>query len=225
MLFADLVTKVELNNCLLGFVFDENTLSCLCSPKIKEHRDVFCDMDNYYITKTKQLWLSVPDKHTVENHKVIIHDFCPYDYCKQLADEKLSFHLESPDDQCAFNRSGILCGACQENLSQVFGTSKCKECSSILIVILFPRVLFAGVLLVGFLMWLNLTVSTGTINGLIFYANIIRVNQHIFFTLESQASLILSTFIAWVNLDLGTETCFYDGLDAYVKTWLQFMFP
>ena len=124
VLFADLVTKVELNDCLLGFVFDENTLSCLCSPKIKEHRDVFCDMDNYYITKTKQLWLSVPDKHTVENHKVIIHDFCPYDYCKQLADEKLSFHLESPDDQCAFNRSGILRGACQENLSQVFGTSK-----------------------------------------------------------------------------------------------------
>ena len=74
-------------------------------------------------------------------------------------------------------------------------------------------------------MWLNLTVSTGMINGLIFYANIIRVNQHIFFPLENQASVFLSTFIAWMNLDLGIETCFYNGLNAYVKTWLQFMFP
>ena len=82
VLFADLVIKVEVNNCLLGFVFDASMLSCLCSPKIKEHCDVFCDMDNYYITKTKQLWLSVPDNHRVDSHKVIIHDFCPYDYCK-----------------------------------------------------------------------------------------------------------------------------------------------
>ena len=27
------------------------------------------------------------------------------------------------------------------------------------------------------------------------------------------------------HLDLGIETCFYDGMDAYVKTWLQFVFP
>ena len=26
-------------------------------------------------------------------------------------------------------------------------------------------------------------------------------------------------------LDLGIETCFYDGMDAYVKTWLQFVCP
>ena len=83
----------------------------------------------------------------------------------------------------------------------------------------------AGVLLIGFLMWLNLTVSTGTINGLIFYTNIVRINHHIFFPLESRATLVLSMFIAWLNLDLGIETCFYDGLDAYAKTWLQFIFP
>ena len=35
----------------------------------------------------------------------------------------------------------------------------------------------------------------------------------------------LSVFIAWLNLDFGIETCFYDGMDAYSKTWLQFVFP
>ena len=27
------------------------------------------------------------------------------------------------------------------------------------------------------------------------------------------------------NLDFGIETCFYNGLDTYSKTWLQFVFP
>ena len=35
----------------------------------------------------------------------------------------------------------------------------------------------------------------------------------------------LSIFIAWLNLDFGIETCFYNGMDAYTKTWLQFVFP
>ena len=35
----------------------------------------------------------------------------------------------------------------------------------------------------------------------------------------------LSVFIAWLNLDFGIETCFYNGMDAYTKTWLQFAFP
>ena len=27
------------------------------------------------------------------------------------------------------------------------------------------------------------------------------------------------------SIDFGIETCFYDGMDAYTKTWLQFVFP
>ena len=32
-------------------------------------------------------------------------------------------------------------------------------------------------------------------------------------------------FISWVSLDLGIETCFVDGLNTYIKAWLQFIFP
>ena len=28
-----------------------------------------------------------------------------------------------------------------------------------------------------------------------------------------------------MNLDLGIEVCFYDGMDMYARTWLQFLFP
>ena len=69
-------------------------------------------------------------------------------------------------------------------------------------------------------------ISTGTINGLIFYANIVRANNAIFFPGQnSKLSTFLSWFIAWLNLDLGVETWFYNGLTAYTKTWLQFAFP
>ena len=81
-----------------------------------------------------------------------------------------------------------------------------------------------GVALVVGLIILNLTVSVGTINGLIFYANIVRANNAIFFPYETSNSF-LSTFIAWLNLDLGIESCFYDNLDALSVTWLQFLFP
>ena len=42
---------------------------------------------------------------------------------------------------------------------------------------------------------------------------------------QPQTTNILSVFIAWLNLDLGIETCFYNGMDAYMKMWLQFAFP
>ena len=32
-------------------------------------------------------------------------------------------------------------------------------------------------------------------------------------------------FVVWLNLDVGFDVCFFDGLDAYTKTWLQLAFP
>ena len=37
--------------------------------------------------------------------------------------------------------------------------------------------------------------------------------------------VFLRIFIAWINLDFGIEACFVDGLTAFRKTWLQFVFP
>ena len=85
-------------------------------------------------------------------------------------------------------------------------------------------------MLVLFLIVCNLTVSVGTINGLIFYGNIVRVTYAFFFLTPRTSALkrfqqMLAVFIAWLNLDLGIETCFFYGMDAYIQTWLQFAFP
>ena len=75
---------------------------------------------------------------------------------------------------------------------------------------------------------LDFTVAKGTINGLIFYANIVWANKDIIFSSEDYIHVldqILKTLLAWLNLDLGINTCFYVGLNAYWKTWLQYIFP
>ena len=81
----------------------------------------------------------------------------------------------------------------------------------------------AGLALVVFLIFCNLTVTEGMINGIVFYANIVHINRSIFF--PSTKGNLLTVFIAWLNLDLGIDTCFYEGMDAYAKAWLQFVFP
>ena len=58
----------------------------------------------------------------------------------------------------------------------------------------------------------NLTVSMGTISGLIFYANIVCVNHVFLFVTPMTPALnvfqqVLVVFIAWLNLDPGIETC------------------
>ena len=80
----------------------------------------------------------------------------------------------------------------------------------------------AGILLVAILSILRLTVATGMINSIILYANIVQANKIEFF---SDTINVLTVFIAWMNLDLGIPTCFYDGMDAYAQTCLQFAFP
>ena len=78
-----------------------------------------------------------------------------------------------------------------------------------------------------FILVLNLTVTQGLINGLIFYSNNLWTYKDIlgFLTKKQPMNSVLQAFIAWLNLDFGIETCLVDGLTAFWKTWLQFLFP
>ena len=149
---------------------------------------------------------------------VIVHPHCPFHYCVSST-VALSLNSILSGKQCAYNRSGLLCGACKEGYSLLLGTSHCRYCTNSHLTLLIPFAVM-GVALVFLLFVCNLT---GTFSGLVFYANIVGINHTIFLLEESTDAL--SVFIAWLNLDLGIETCFYNGLDTYSKTWLQFVFP
>ena len=213
-IFQQLRIHILLKPCSIGFVFDTISNVCTCHQFLKLNQ-VICNITTSTIIRKSNQWVS-----ETLNGTIVVHNNCPNDYCKA---EYPYLHLSSSDDQCAFNRSGILCGMCEPRLSSVLGTSNCKKCSNTWLLLMLPFALM-GVILIVSLTVLNLTVSTGTINGLIFYANIIRANTATFFPGQS-ANTFLSWFIAWLNLDLGIETCFYDGLNSYAKTWLQFAFP
>ena len=154
-----------------------------------------------------------------DNGTLVASQYCPINYCNR---QDINVTLVKPDSQCINNHSGILCGACQPGLNVVLGSERCLSCSNKYLTLLIPFTL-AGPVLVGFITLLDLAVSQGTTNGLIFYANAIQAGQYIF--LPWRSTHILFIFIAWFNLDLSIETCFFEGLDAYYKTWLQFLFP
>ena len=217
LVLRNLHFHIQLNPCPLGFVL--NISVCTCDPQLTHNR-INCSIDTQTVYRQSSKWIRATFINTSQNG-VLVHEHCPFDYCRP---DSFDLNLEHPDEQCAFHRSSILCGACQHNLSHVFGTSACRECSSLWALLWVPVISLAGIALVVLLIVLNLTVSVGTINGLIFYANIVRANHATFFP-PSTTNSFLSRFIAWINLDLGIETCFYNGLDAYVKTWLQFVFP
>ena len=82
----------------------------------------------------------------------------------------------------------------------------------------------AGIVLVLLLFILNLTVTDGIINAFILYVNIISINTPVFFP-QLGNFMPAYTFISLANLDLGIQTCFYNGMDDYAKMWLQLAFP
>lgn len=81
----------------------------------------------------------------------------------------------------------------------------------------------AGPALVALIFILNLTVSIGALNGLIFYANILASHRVVFLPFSTPS--FATVFISWINLDFGFVVCFFDGMDYYSRTWLQLVFP
>ena len=227
LLFEQLFISLTIKYCPLAFPFAEDDRKCTC-PLALTSLGLGCDIKTFRILRNKQQWVGLSFNHTTmakseDTPSVIAHQHCPFDYCS-VDEGSLLIDMSYRDEQCAHNRSGVLCGACKAGLSQVLGSSKCKVCSSLFLLAVIPGTLMAGLLLILFLMTLDLTVSHGTINGLIFYANIIEAQHATFFTPYTSHSF-LRKFIAWINLDLGIEVCFSHNLDGYTKAWLQFIFP
>ena len=205
---------VRLLSCPVGFTLQNGV--CKCDPLLPS-KVMKCFIDYSAIQRPADTWITAHIK--ANDTKYSISD-CPMDYCLPYSSQVNLLH---PDLQCQFNRTGILCSQCQHHLSMVFGSSRCVKCTNLYILITII-VLVAGIVLVVLLYLLNLTITIGTINGIIFYANIISINDSVFLVNDSVFKP-LRVFISFVNLDLGIETCFYNGMDSYAKMWLQLLFP
>ena len=209
-----LTILVQLYPCPTGFARSPTTGGCVCEERLMTYSNS-CNITDQTILREGPFWVGYDNA----SDDLILSPHCPFDYCKS---KPVHFKLTETDLQCSYNRSGLLCGSCQPGLSLVLGSNRCLPCSNIYLSLLIVFAV-AGFILVLFLLACKLTVASGTINGLVFYANVVFLNKSTFFPAGARNPLTI--FIAWLNLDLGIETCFYNGMDAYDKMWLQFVFP
>ena len=202
--------------CPQGFTLNAEKSACECITLFKDN-NVTCNLTDMSLSKPSYSWIG-----NTSDGGVLFYESCSPDYCNT----KTTVNLDAPDEQCNNNHSGVLCGGCAHGYSEVFGGPLCKKCSNMYLLLLIPFALM-GMALVALLIILNMTVSNGTLNGFIFYANIIKINDEIFRPTysTSTATTVLSTFISWLNLDLGIVTCFYGNMDVPGKMWVQFAFP
>lgn len=235
--YFSLNITVEVIPCPIGFYLSGKN-QCDCS--LPQETKSSCNLSSLHIMKPHSSWIGANN-----NNQLIFYKECPYDYCNNENSISIEVcednnnsqqnycnsteYILRQDNQCNYNRTGTLCGKCAQELSMVLGSSQCKRCSNKFLSLLLLFAL-AGLLLVFILIILNLTVAEGTLSGFVFYANIIWYNKDLFdppnnYLVRPGISMFLNVFIAWVNLDLGIPTCFYNSMDAYQKAWLRFVFP
>ena len=206
--------NISFRPCPPGFSLSKDLpFRCDCNQLMKQLPGVKCYIQDQTISRRGLVWIATDGNETVTASN------CPYNYCNR---EEVNVTLQYSDSQCNFNHSRTLCGGCQPGLSLALGTNHCLHCPNTHLALLLPFALAGGVL-VCFIKVIDLTISQGTLNGLILYANVVKANEYLLYN-EKQTNP-LAVFIAWLNLDLGIETCFFNGLTAYWKTWLQFVFP
>ena len=206
---------VKLLPCPPGFLFTQ--MRCQCNPVLTLNGYVKdCNINDQTVLRCPNSWIF----YSQSLHTYQLSKNCPFDYCYPQSSK---LNLNNPELQCQFSRSGSLCGQCQQGLSTIFGSNKCQQCSDVYLLLIIP-IAISGIVLVIIMFVLNLTVSEGTINPFILYFNILNIHNIPLFPSHSLVKP-LHVIISFANLNLGIETCFYNGMDDYTKAWLQFSFP
>lgn len=220
---------VHFKECICPIGFQENFIHndncvCECDTKIFPEYISACDPKTETVVRKSKCWIGFVNG-TNNSSGYLTYSYCPFDYCLPLEIELNLNVANGPDAQCVHSRHGLLCGACKNGLSLSLGSSHCLICTnwSSKFATIFTITFLAGIGTVALILVLNLTVASGTIGGIIFYANIVNAGSNAFLTFATPNAI--SVVIAWLNLDIGIDTCFFNGMDAYQKTWIELLFP
>ena len=218
--FADVKLTVELQHCSQhgGFIYDDKKSSCVCSQLLKENK-IDCNITE------KGYRLFVPDRTWVgpvgKNLSELAVGICIFDYCRR---GPKAVDTKAFDFQCAegSHRTGILCSSCKAGYSLVLGSNRCMRCSGGYISLIIPFGA-AGILLVVVVSILRISFSEGYLNGILFYCHIVNI----FTCALAPRFRVNHAFIpiALLSLNLGFETCFYNGLSSLMRAFLRFIFP
>ena len=238
------VIDINLKSCPPGFELSSQTRSCICSHILTSLKfDGYipnCNINARTFNRPFNSWVGVnSDKPSV----FLLSLHCPYRYCNSditfnvLRYNINSFVLTTKDfsvisSLCIKNREGLLCSKCSTvngiKYSVVFGSTECRQCSNWW---LWTLVLYAvaGPLLIYLLFALRLTLTTGTFNGIIFYAQAANVGildmLSVYNGKMEVVRKISIVLLSILNLGLGFPLCFYNGMTELWKAGLSLLFP
>ena len=222
--YRQLRVTISISDCPIGFTIADSDV-CVCEPILKKV-SVNCNTGNQTLVVPTHVWVGNINLSNVST--IVTANHCPPEYCNSSQSYiKASMTNFSQDSQCQSYRTGIMCGQCVDGYSATFGGSGCVKCSNKWLWFLLVDV-FAGIFLVFVLTFLNITVADGTINALIFYANVVEAYSSSLFSHTGKDSWLTTTlklFIGCLSLEIEFQTCFFDGMDEYTKTWISFIFP
>ena len=125
----------NLKKCPLGFHLQNLSCECrcVCHPDLEQLGKIDCNIGSTTIYKHKdsKSWFGFsPIGKNASDYEILSYYFCPFDYCnKRVAHSIQVTQPWTANDQCAFGRSGILCGGCSGTLSPILGSSRCSHCS------------------------------------------------------------------------------------------------
>ena len=174
-----------------------------------------------YISPAKKYWMGYLGQH------LVFSDQCPSHFCDTVNSTISTIGLRSEDINTTIqcdpnsNRQGILCSQCTPGTSSQFGSFRCTQCTFAGL-LLVPLVAVAGIGLIILLFLFNFTVLQGDIIGIAFYANIVGIMDEFLLKYSVRPFYII---LSLINLGFGFETCFFDGMDEFSKSIVQFIFP
>ena len=221
---------VQVNpNCPSGFQLSpsNNGTTCDCNQLLSNHhfqclmtaRGIRTEIK--YKSPTNYYWMGYLGQ------QLVFSDHCPSHYCDTVNSTISATGLTTEDInttiQCDTNsnRQGLLCSQCTPGTSSQFGSFRCTQCTFAgLLLVPFGAVAGIGLILLLFLF--NFTVLQGDIIGIAFYANSVGIMDEFLLKYSVRPFYIP---LALINLGLGFETCFFDGMDEFSKAIVQFIFP
>ena len=239
------VIKINIYPCPLGFQLDSSTGKCSCNKALNYlavYSDSFkfhCNIQDKTITPSQgRPWIGEVTFQGVA--KFGASKVCPLRYCQfeksnqafqihKLNNKTLITSNRSTVHLCLYNREDVLCGRCPFNLSVVFGSEECKQCHPGYIALTVSIFLIAGPLLVYLLFALKLTLTTGTFNGIIFYAQAANVGILDMLSVYNGKIRVVRNIsivvLSALNIGLGFPLCFYNGMTELWKAGLSLLFP
>ena len=219
--------NISFLQCPPGYYYDDSTLSCTCSVDTSHSYQAItkCHHETFTVHTQHQYWAGYIGEHEPKNLYTAV---CPLPLCALHLTYSHYNRLPNLTEDlqgvmCGETRRGILCGECQDNYSVYYHSKhfKCAKedlCSWGIVFYILSKIIPVTVLFVVIIAF-NINLTSGSMNGFIFYSQMLHTIQLMIITSNSQldivSSVIYSATYGLLNFDfLNIEPlsfCLWNG--------------